>query len=135
MTDYDTYGSQWSSLFAQSWKLLEDGIRGAVLDAIKVNDWVASFSRTQFPQLTPTIRASIGKQMADRMESKAWDQCLLTWILGQINAAAMEISFRHVFPGAPVFFERLLEVYDKGRLPCGWDGDLNEWADGRLMLH
>ncbi|MDO7907607.1 hypothetical protein Q5741_14450 [Paenibacillus sp. JX-17] len=43
----------------------------------------------------------------------------------------MELSYaslRHT----PVFFARLLEVYEMGHLPCGWQG---EWPEGKLIVY
>ncbi|MBS9429828.1 hypothetical protein CE143_15995 [Photorhabdus luminescens] len=32
----------------------------------------------------------------------------------------------------PLFFEKLIEVYESGHLPCGWDG---EWPNGNLIVY
>jgi hypothetical protein len=31
----------------------------------------------------------------------------------------------------PRFFEKLFQIYSRGRFPCGWEG---EWPTGRLMV-
>ena len=31
----------------------------------------------------------------------------------------------------PVFFLHLLEIYESGNLPCGWEG---KWPDGKLIV-
>lgn len=54
-------------------------------------------------------------------------------ILVDLNRAALEISYRRKFPAAPFFFERLLRVYEAGRLPCGWNGSLSEWPAGNVI--
>ena len=56
-------------------------------------------------------------------------------VLTDLNRAILEISYRQLFARAPVFFEHLLEVYEAGRLPCGWEGDLDDWPHGRLIAH
>jgi hypothetical protein len=54
-------------------------------------------------------------------------------ILVDVNRAALEISYRRRFPAAPFFFERLLRLYEAGRLPCGWNGSLSEWPVGNVI--
>jgi hypothetical protein len=87
------------------------------------------------PEMTTAVRASIGKRMVDLRLAKAWDQCLMAKVLVNINRAAMESTYRRKFPKAPAFFEHVLKVYEAGRLPCGWEGDLEKWPEGRLLVH
>jgi hypothetical protein len=56
-------------------------------------------------------------------------------ILLELNLAAMEVSYRRKFRKAPAFFERLLDIYEAGHLPCGWEGDLDHWPEGSLLVH
>jgi len=54
-------------------------------------------------------------------------------ILVDLNRAALEIAYHRKFPKSPVFFERLLRIYEAGRLPCGWNGDLSSWPTGSVL--
>jgi hypothetical protein len=131
----DQYGQYWNNLANQSRTLLEAAVGKSLSDSLVLGGWSASLSRVPFSQFTPTIRATIGKQMADLLASQAWDQCLFTKIVLDINRAALEISYRRIFPRAPIFFDRVLRVYEAGRLPCGWDGILDTWPDGKLVAY
>lgn len=134
--DYDTYGATWNELAGQSQSLLQGSlVQKSVLGAIENGGWPMSLANTPLPAITPGVRASIGKQMADRFAAKAWTQCLSALILGHVSLAALELTYRQTFRRVPIFFERLMRVYEAGRLPCGWDGDLDRWPEGRLMVH
>lgn len=61
-------------------------------------------------------------------------ECLPAIVL-DLNRGILEMSYRQHFPRVPVFFEHLLIVYEVGRLPCGWDGDLDAWPCGRLIAY
>jgi hypothetical protein len=135
-TDYDTYGATWNELARRSRSLIEEmSIQKRVLDAIEMGGWPVSLSDTPLPEITPPVCASIGRPMADRFAAKAWAQCISAWILGHVSLAALELTYRQTFPGVPIFFERLMRIYEAGRLPCGWDGSLDRWPEGRLMVH
>ena len=43
--------------------------------------------------------------------------------------AVMEAAYHEFNP--PVFFLKLLEFYESGHFPCGWEG---EFPDGRLLV-
>lgn len=135
-SDYDTYGTTWNKLAKQSEAVLK-GQSGEhrLQKALEAGGWPESLAHTPLPPITPGMRAALGKQMADWLAAKAWDQCLSALILRQANLAALEVTYHQRFPGAPVFFDRLLRVYESGRLPCGWDGDLEVWPAGALMVH
>lgn len=132
--DYDTYGTTWNSLAKQSQALLKAGAGKRISDALEAGGWLASLARTPLPQITPAVQTSLGA-VADLLESRAWDQCLSMPILVDLNLAALEITYRRKFPKAPIFFGRLLEVYEAGHLPCGWVGDLDDWPNGELLVH
>ena len=55
-------------------------------------------------------------------------------ILVDVNRAALEIAYRRKFLRVPIFFEQLLQIYEAGRLPCGWSGDLSRWPTGRIIV-
>lgn len=132
--DYSTYGTTWNKLAKQSRALLEKTIKAGLSTALDAGAWATSLARIPLPEVTPTVQASIGKRMADLQAARAWEQCLSVAILLDVNLAAMELTYRRDFRKAPIFFERLLLVYEVGRLPCGWDGDLDSWPRGRLIV-
>lgn len=51
----------------------------------------------------------------------------LQWIL---HAYLMEAAYREALV-APLFFDSLIEVYEAGYIPCGWDG---QWPNGQLVI-
>jgi len=57
--------------------------------------------------------------------SEMFSQCVRWDLLG----AVMEATYKRFRP--PVFFDRLLTIYERGRFPCGWKG---EWPNGKLMV-
>ena len=133
--DYHTFGTQWNTLHRESWGHLESIIGAQVSSAIDAGGWCDSLATTSLPEVTPEVRATIGKHMSDWIRAKDWHRCLYTRILGSLNCAALEKSFRQKFPKAPVFFEQLIEVYEAGRLPCGWEGNVDDWPHGSLVVH
>ncbi len=134
-TDYSAYGGIWNRLVVESRVSLEKCIGQPLLAAIDNGGWPQALERAFLPPITPTVRASIGSHMADLLAAKAWSQCLYTWVLGTTTCAVMELTYRQRFPKAPAFFEKLVRVYEAGRLPCGWDGSLEEWPNGCLLIH
>lgn len=58
---------------------------------------------------------------------------MLQPILIDVNRAALEIAYRRKFPKVPAFFEKLLCLYEAGRLPCGWTGSMEDWPTGNLI--
>ncbi|MDD1506181.1 hypothetical protein [Pseudomonas sp. CNPSo 3701] len=51
----------------------------------------------------------------------------LQWIL---HAYLMEAAYREALV-PPLFFDSLIQVYEAGHIPCGWDG---EWPSGQLVI-
>ena len=133
--DYDCYGTNWGRLARESRPLVESAIGTQLLDAIKEGGWADSLARTPLPEVDARVRSALGVQLAALLQGRAWEQSLSLPIVVNINRAALEITFRRRFPKAPVFFEQLLQVYEAGRLPCGWDGDLTGWPTGKLLVH
>lgn len=46
-----------------------------------------------------------------------------------ILAIVMESTYKHCNP--PIFFSKLLTIYENGHFPCGWRG---EWPNGNLIV-
>jgi hypothetical protein len=80
------------------------------------------------------VERTISAKLTAALERTAWPTEMIQPILVDVNRAALEISYRRKFPKAPVFFERLLRVYEEGRLPCGWNGDLSQWPAGNVIV-
>lgn len=56
-------------------------------------------------------------------------------ILLDLNRIALYWSYQKQCRGVPCFFKNLLKVYEVGRLPCGWCGNLDDWPIGRLIVY
>ena len=132
---YSSYAGHWNKLARDSRSLLETAIGTRLLEAIKAGRWEESLSRTPLPEIDARLRSALGIQMADLLQRQAWEESLTCFVMVNVNRAALEISYRKKFKKTPIFFERLLQVYEAGRLPCGWDGSLEEWPKGRLLVH
>jgi len=55
-------------------------------------------------------------------------------VLLDLNRIALHYTYSQRFGGLPDFFSKLLLVYQKGHLPCGWEGDLDDWPNGSLVV-
>jgi len=80
--------------------------------------------------LEERIRGVVGGSLAATGLPSDWVEAILLDLI----RAAVETTFRREEPGAPEFFERLLQVYKAGRLPCGWKGDLDAWPAGEVLV-
>lgn len=78
---------------------------------------------------------SLAIQVTDALVTHGLEKDVAPLILVDVGRAALEISFRRKFRKAPVFFEQLLKVYEAGRLPCGWDGEIDDWPNGKLLVY
>lgn len=56
-------------------------------------------------------------------------------VLLDLNRIAIQSAFRKRFKRTPDFYQRLLVVYERGHLPCGWVGDLDSWPEGELVVY
>ena len=80
------------------------------------------------------VEKTVGTQIAATLAAKSFPVDMLQPILTDINRAALEVAYRRKFPKAPLFFERLLKIYEAGRLPCGWNGSLANWPHGDVIV-
>lgn len=80
------------------------------------------------------VEAAIKVKLADALNMRGLPTEMIEPILVDVNRAALEIAYRKEFPKAPAFFERLLRVYEAGRLPCGWNGNMNDWPAGNVVV-
>ena len=80
------------------------------------------------------VEKAVSLKLTEAIMADLLPSGMLQPILVDINRAALEIAYRRRFPKAPVFFERLLKVYEAGHLPCGWDGKMSDWPAGMVMV-
>jgi hypothetical protein len=81
------------------------------------------------------IEQSVTVRLKSSLPGSLLTPDLLKSIIYDLVLASLEISFRRRFLKAPVFFERLLEVYRTGHLPCGWSGDYILAKSGSLIVY
>jgi hypothetical protein len=98
------------------------------------NDLYASYWNSLVRQsrddLEKRIKGVVGAALIANGLPDDWVEAILL----DLNRAAVEVAFRRQVPGAPAFFERLVRVYEAGRLPCGWSGDLDGWPAGEILI-
>lgn len=58
------------------------------------------------------------------------DDALLADLQWNLHAYLMEAAYRRQLV-QPLFFDSLIQVYEAGHIPCGWDG---EWPNGQLVI-
>jgi hypothetical protein len=94
---------------------------------------------THWNELSKRSRGLLENKVAPKVRealiSADLSEALMPSILIDLNRAILEESFRRKFKKTPVFFERLLSLYEVGHLPCGWDGDLDRWPVGSLIVY
>jgi len=60
------------------------------------------------------------------------NQKIVASLQWDVLGALMESAYRDI-PGRPTFFLALLNVYESGHLPCGWEGQCNV-QEGTLLV-
>jgi hypothetical protein len=134
-TDYNVYGSSWNKLARESRSILEVRTSRHILLALEDGCWMDSIANIRLPEFTPTISASLGTRMVELLQARAWAECLIMKTLVNVNRACLEMTYRRQYSKAPVFFEYLLRVYESGHIPCGWEGNIDKWPEGTLLIH
>jgi hypothetical protein len=76
-------------------------------------------------EIMPTIIEAIGRISAEALSDV---------ILLDLNRIAIQSTYAKRFKRIPDFYQRLLVVYERGHLPCGWIGDLDLWPEGQLIV-
>jgi len=56
-------------------------------------------------------------------------------ILLDLTRIALWSAYSKRFRRVPDFFQKLLMVYERGHLPCGWMGTLDSWPEGQLIIY
>ena len=56
-------------------------------------------------------------------------------VLLDLDRIALYSTYRRRYHKAPAFFAKLLEIYEQGRLPCGWEGEMAMWPVGTLVIY
>jgi hypothetical protein len=76
-------------------------------------------------RIVAEIMPTIGEYQREQQLPPVFSDCVRWDLLG----AVMEATYSDCRP--PIFFSNLLEVYERGRFPCGWRG---EWPNGHLLI-
>ena len=79
------------------------------------------------------IEQDILPSVRDRIVPVGLPDSLMASVSLDLTRVVLEASYRTRFPKAPVFFRQILVLYEKGHLPCGWDGSFDYWPQGHLM--
>ena len=79
------------------------------------------------------LEKAVGTKLVTALNGNGLPSAMLQPILVDLNRALLEITYRSEFPKVPVFFERLLRIYEVGRLPCGWTEEIENWPHGNLI--
>ncbi len=53
----------------------------------------------------------------------------------ELGMIAIYAAYARRFKGLPDFFEKLLVVYQAGRLPCGWSEPFDAWPAGHFIVY
>lgn len=85
-------------------------------------------------QSRASVEKTIQQKLLAVLNERAFPVECAQIVLLDIIRASVEVSYRKLSPKVPAFFESLLQVYEAGRLPCGWNGSLNEWPNGELFV-
>lgn len=56
-------------------------------------------------------------------------------VLLDLTRIALWSSYKKHFRNVPDFFRMLFIIYDCGHLPCGWDGEIESWPEGRFVIY
>ncbi len=80
------------------------------------------------------VKNEIIPQVDVVIASRGFPMDLSDIILLDLNRIALELTYRKQYSKVPAFFERLLVVYESGHLPCGWEGNLDNWPSGALIV-
>ena len=70
------------------------------------------------------------RRMRDKVTELGLPRVVADCVEWDTMHAIAEERFREWHP--PIFFGRLLKVYEVGHFPCGWNG---EWPNGRLIVY
>ena len=87
----------------------------------------------EWNELTVRARDRIKKEVMPLVDAYREQQNLppvfCDCVRWDLLSAVMEASYKSWRP--PIFFGKLLKVYEAGHFPCGWEG---EWPNGRLIV-
>lgn len=80
------------------------------------------------------IQKEIMPQVNDAL-ARLGAESLSHLVLLDLTRIALWAAYRKRFKRVPDFFEKLFAVYESGYLPCGWEGDLEAWPEGKLIVY
>jgi hypothetical protein len=87
-------------------------------------------SRASKEQIQMEIMPSVNERLNAMSAGSLSDMVLL-----DLNRIAIYSAYAIRFKRVPDFFRRLLVIYERGYLPCGWLGDVGMWPEGKLILY
>jgi hypothetical protein len=85
----------------------------------------ASHARIE-KEVMPKVNESLTRISAEALSAP---------ILLDLSRIAVCSAYSKRFRRVPDFFQRLLVVYERGHLPCGWSGSLDSWPEGKLVIY
>ena len=74
----------------------------------------------------PNVKDGLGRISASALSDT---------VLLDLNRIALQSAYGKRFRSLPDFFAKLLAVYERGHLPCGWHGPLTLWPAGQLIVY
>jgi hypothetical protein len=77
----------------------------------------------------PKLEEVVFVKVREFQQARGLSQTFFNCVQWDVIAIVMEASYKMCRP--PMFFDKLLTVYNHSRFPCGWRG---EWPNGRLMV-
>ena len=76
------------------------------------------------------LKENIEQELSKSCKENKINNDFLRSVLWDLLGAIMEDTYKKC-KKRPVFFLHLLEIYESGNLPCGWEG---KWPDGKLIV-
>lgn len=77
-------------------------------------------------EVMPTVRRALGGMGAAELSDT---------VLLDLTRIVLWSVYSRRFRRVPDFFGKLLAIYERGHLPCGWSGSLALWPKGQLVVY
>ena len=85
----------------------------------------ASRQRIQ-KEVMPIVNEGLGRISAIELSNT---------VLLDLNRIALQSAYAKRFRRIPDFFLKLYAIYERGHLPCGWNGSLTLWPEGQWIVY
>lgn len=73
--------------------------------------------------------------LSDALDNMGLPHTVLDAVMLDVNRYVLEASYKSLFPRVPCFFQKVFLVYAAGHVPCGWEGDILKFPEGRLLIY